>query len=106
MELPEHAHLAPTTPAPTGTLAVTWKRAVKVWWSIAWRAFVFCGLGGGLIGGVLGAVYGFRGLPIPFVTIQFLGWLASIPIMIWITRTILSKSWADFRIILVARDSQ
>lgn len=48
------------------TLDVTWARAARVWWIIAWRSLVACVAGGSLVGlfaGVFKAVTGALLLP-------------------------------------------
>ena len=45
-------------------LQVTWKRAVKVWWSYLWRnilAIVASIVIGGIVGGILGLIMGSLG---------------------------------------------
>ena len=87
-----------------GTLEVTWGRAAKVWWSLAWRAVLFGALAGMLSGAIIGAFMGATGAPpqtIAGVT-TWAGGVVGIPVGIWVVRTTLSKSWSDFRIALVA----
>jgi hypothetical protein len=90
--------------APQG-LEVTWGRALKVWWSLGWRAVLFGGLGGFLLGGVVGGIAGALGVPVPTIAVlgQLVGLLVSIPIGIWVVRTVLNKSWSDFEIVLQPR---
>ena len=84
-------------------IEVTWGRAVKVWWSIVWRAVLFSGLAGMVAGGVVGGILGVAGVgPQTIGTVgTWLGVLVSIPVGIWVVRWVLRKSWSDFRIVLV-----
>ncbi len=86
-------------------LDVTWGKAAKVWWSLAWRVIVFGMLAGFVAGAVVGGIAGAAGVNTQ--TISSLGALSGmvvgIPVGIWVVRTILRKSWSDFRIILVAK---
>jgi hypothetical protein len=101
---------APFHPDSTGPaydrLDVTWTRALKVWWSLAWRGILFGTLAGALAGACIGIVGASAGADQP--TIQKLGSLAGLavglPVGLWVVRTILQKSWSDFRIVLVPRD--
>jgi hypothetical protein len=101
---------APFHPDSTGPaydhLDVTWTRALKVWWSLAWRGLLFGALAGGLAGFFVGVAGSAAGVQLE--TIRQLGSLAGlavgIPVGLWVVRTILQKSWSDFRIVLVPRD--
>ena len=42
-------------------LEVTWGRALRVWWAVAWRCLLFGGLAGGAVGCVIGFIVGFIG---------------------------------------------
>ena len=44
-------------------IEVTWGRAIKVWWSLIWRAVLFGGLAGMVAGGVVGGILGAMGAP-------------------------------------------
>jgi hypothetical protein len=86
-----------------GTVEVTWGRALKVWWSLAWRTVLFGGLAGALMGGILGAVLGMAGRSpqeIAGVT-TWAGIFVGIPVGVWVVRGVLNRSWSDFRIALV-----
>jgi ABC-type antimicrobial peptide transport system permease subunit len=78
---------------------LTWGRAIKVWWSLAWRGLLFGGLAGfvaGMIVGVLG------GEPIHG---SLAGFVMGIPIGMWVVKIILAKSFSDFRLALIPIDS-
>ena len=102
----ENIPIAPSAPSAAPPLQVTWKRALKVWWSIAWRGSLYCGLVGLAVGAAIGGIAGYHGVPVYKVAsyIQLGGFIASVPVMIWIIRTVLRKSWSDFRIALVPRE--
>ena len=88
-----------------GGLEVTWGRAVKVWWSLTWRLVVFGGLAGFILGAILGGIGGARGASRE--TLALLGNLAglrvTIPVGMWVVRSVLRKSWSDFEIALIER---
>jgi hypothetical protein len=84
-------------------LEVTWGRAAKVWWSLAWRTVVVGFLAGGLLGAVLGVVLAVAGKSpqeIAAVT-TWAGFAVGLPVAIWAVRSVLKSSWSDFRIALV-----
>jgi hypothetical protein len=85
-------------------IEVTWGRAAKVWWSLLWRTLLFGGLAGMLIGAVFGGVMGAFGTPPQEIAglTTLLGLAVGIPVGIWVVRNVLSKSWSDFRIVLVS----
>src|SRR5687768_577499 len=81
---------------PGGGIEVTWGRAAKVWWSLMWRTLLFGGLAGMLLGAVFGGVMGAIGTsPQQIAKIStLLGVVVTIPVGIWVARSILSKSWS------------
>jgi len=85
------------------TLEVTWKRATKIWWSIAWRAGLVGALVGAIVGAAIGAFSVYAGVPFirAAVTVRVLTFVIIIPSVIWAIRSALTKSWSDFRIVLV-----
>ena len=84
---------------------VTWARAMKVWWSLAWRGLLFGGLAGFAGGFVMGIIGGLAGAKAETVSLlgTLAGGLAAVPVGIWVVRTVLRKSWSDFQIALVAK---
>lgn len=87
-------------------LEVTWGRAVKVWWSLAWRGLLFGALAGfaaGFVLGVAGAVVGMSKGAIGLLG-TIAGMVVAIPVGIWVVRNVLRKSWSDFRIAFVPHD--
>ncbi len=89
---------------PEGVVEVTWERAAKVWWSLLWRAVLFGGVAGGVFGAIVGGIMGASGASLEQIATvtKSVGILVGIPVGIWVTRSILRKSWSDFRIVLVA----
>jgi hypothetical protein len=85
------------------TIEVSWGRATKVWWSLLWRALLFGVVAGGAVGFVIGFILGAVGTPAQVITTvtTWAGVLIGIPVGIWVVRTVLRKSWSDFRIALV-----
>jgi hypothetical protein len=94
--------------APGPSMDVTWSRAAKVWWSLAWRGVLFGGTAGFLAGFVVGFVMWSPGAPRRLLTtMEYLaGALVGIPVGIWVVRNVLKKSWSDFRIALVPKTSE
>ena len=84
-------------------IAVTWRHAIKIWWSLTWRIVLFGGLAGfalGLLFGLFGAVTGTADEVIHSWG-QISGMLVSIPVAIWAVKSILNKDFKKYRIILV-----
>ena len=84
-------------------LQVTWIHAIKIWWSLTWRVLLVGGLAGlalGLLFGVLGAATGAADDVVKSWG-QVGGMLVSIPIGIWVVKSILNKDFRKYRIILV-----
>ena len=82
---------------------ITWGRATKVWWSLAWRGLLFGGITGGIFGFVIGLIMGAAGASMQTIgTVAYwTGVFIGIPVGIWVVRSVLRKSWSDFRIALV-----
>lgn len=99
------ARVADVSAVPANTVEVTWGRAAKVWWSFIWRAVLFGIIAGAVMGGVVGGIMGASGAAPTAAAgiVQLIGTVVAIPIGIWVTRTVLRKSWSDFRIVLVAK---
>jgi hypothetical protein len=93
-------------------LEVTWPRALRVWWALAWRSFLAIPLAGAL-GCVIGFVMGLLGplLHVDQRRVMFAIQLVVMPmgaaigvlVGIWATRAVLRKSFREFRIALIAR---
>ena len=87
-------------------LDITWVRAFKIWWSLIWRGLLY--------GIVLSIVLGFplgliaNALGLEQAQAQFLIQnviaLCGLFLGIWILKVVLSKSYSDFRIVLVPSD--
>ena len=80
---------------------VTWGRSIKVWWSLAWRWLIF------LVVVVLvsvaalmfpsGQIVGQISIIFPYVVV--------IPMSIWIVKLVLGTAYSDFRLVLLARET-
>lgn len=83
---------------------VTWGQATKVWWSFIWRSLLYSFIAGAVLGFIIGAVGGLLGAAERTISIlgTAVGALVSIPISIWVVRTILRKSWTGFRVAVIA----
>jgi hypothetical protein len=88
-----------------GGLEVTWGRAIKVWWSLAWRLVLFGGIAGFIAGAIIGGVGAAAGAnPRTISSLGSLsGMVIGIPIGMVVVRWVLRKSWSDFRIVLLPR---
>jgi len=84
-------------------IQVTWGHAIKIWWSLTWRILLFGGIAGfalGLLFGIFGTATDTNDNLIQTWT-EIGGMLVSIPIGIWVVKTILNKDFRKYRIILV-----
>ena len=83
---------------------VTWGRAVKVWWSIVWRAVLFGFIGGIVAGFIVGFIGGLTGAAGDRITMLsgLAGAIVGIPVGIWAVKVVLKKKYSDFRIALVS----
>ena len=86
-------------------LEVTWGRAVKVWWSIAWRAVLVSVLLGFAVGIVVGlfAVGGGMSAVAAASLGQLIGGVLGITVSVWAVRKALTRSFSDFTIVLLPK---
>ncbi|MBM3163594.1 MAG: hypothetical protein FJZ79_09890 [Chlorobi bacterium] len=91
-------------------LEITWKRAVRVWWSYLWRnltAIVVAMIIGMIFGFIIGFIMGAMGFPI--LTIQLvtapLGFVIGLGISIVPMKMILGKDFGEFRLVLLAKQT-
>jgi hypothetical protein len=86
-------------------LEVTWGRAVKVWWSIGWRTLVVSVVLGFAVGIVVGIVAAAGGMGTVAASAlgQIIGGVLGIIISMWAVRKALTRSFSDFRIVLVPK---
>ena len=82
---------------------VTWKRVLKVWWSLMWRGLLFGFLGGAVVGFILGFILAIAKVDSNTIKVvcQTAGYIVSLPIGITVTRIVLKKQYSDFRIALI-----
>jgi hypothetical protein len=86
-------------------LEVTWGRAVKVWWSIAWRTLlvsVLLGFAVGIVFGVFAAAGGMGAVAAASLG-QVIGGVLGIAVSVWAVRKGLTRSFSDFRIVLLPK---
>jgi hypothetical protein len=85
-------------------LEVTWGRAIKVWWSIMWRAVLFGFIAGLVAGFIVGFIGGMAGAATGTITTLsgIAGGIVAIPVGMWVIKVVLTKRYSDFRIALVA----
>jgi hypothetical protein len=85
-------------------LEITWRRALSVYWLLAWRMFI----GSVLIGFILGFLTGTVGFAIglsPEVRNRIVLVVVPLPAIWWgvfVVKMALRKHYSDFRIVLVA----
>ncbi|MBV8313498.1 MAG: hypothetical protein JOZ53_00930 [Planctomycetaceae bacterium] len=85
---------------------ITWGRATKVWWSLTWRWSLFVVITGFISGFVIGFLKSAAGasnqtIETVKIVANWTGVFLGIPVYIWVVRSVLRKSWSDFRIALV-----
>lgn len=84
-------------------LEVTWGRAARIWWSIAWRSALAAGVVGIAIGVLVGIALGAAGRPdLARQFGQLLGIAVAIPVGIWAVKAVLSKEYRQFRVALIS----
>ncbi len=92
-------------PQPDVGLEVTWGRTMKVWWSLVWRMILFSMAAGFVAGLIVGGAGAFAGVGAQ--NLSYLGNIAGLvvglPVGVWVVRSILRKSWSDFRIVLLPK---
>ena len=84
-------------------LDVTWARAARIWWSLAWRGIVFGALAGFVAGFVLSFALTALGTNRELIAIgsMVISIVVGIPVGIWVVRNVLRKTWSGFRIALL-----
>lgn len=83
-------------------LEVTWWRATRIWWSLAWRSIFYTLLFTFLLGiiiGLLAATLGVAERIRPYA--EVIGFIIGIPIGIWVVKIVMEKHYSDFRIVLL-----
>lgn len=84
---------------------VTWGRTLKVWWSLVWRMLVFSMVAGFVAGAIIGGIGAGMGANAQSLSSlgSIAGMVVSLPVGMWVVRSILRKSWSDFRIVLLPK---
>jgi len=83
-------------------IEVTWDRAIRIWWSLAWQGVLFSVIAGALAGFILGAILGALGMGESIEKYgQLVGLLVGIPVGIWVVKIVLTKQFRSFSIALV-----
>ena len=88
-------------------LEATWNRAIRVWWSLAWRSII-AAIVAMVFGGVVGFIVGVVGaiLQLPIQAIQsvaaVLGIVIGLPISVVPIKLILGKDYGEFRLVLLS----
>ena len=83
-------------------LEVTWNRAIRIWWSLAWRGLLFGVIAGAIVGFIVGVAMGALGRPEEGgIYGQVAGMIAGIPVGMWVVKVVLSKEFRHYRIALV-----
>jgi hypothetical protein len=89
-------------------IPVTWKHALKVWWSIVWRTLIYGFMAGFLIGFFAGITLSGLGLSLEKYQnlLNLLSSLVLILIQIGIIKYVLSKKYPDFRVALIKEEKK
>lgn len=84
---------------------VTWRRALKVWWSLIYRGLFFGFLSTAAVGLIIGFILESVKLESAIIrTICVIaGYLICVPVGIAVTKSILNKHYSDFKIALINR---
>ena len=83
-------------------IEVTWLRAARIWWSLVWRGMLFSMLAGMAAGAILGLVFGFLGQTDNLEQYaEVVGIAVSIPVGIWVVKTVLTIQFRHYRIVLL-----
>ena len=86
-------------------LEVTWKRALTVWWSLAWRSIVFGAAAGAIAGAFIGMIAGLMGQAEKAQQWgSYVGQIVSIPVSMIVVKIILQKKWKEFSIALIPKE--
>lgn len=82
---------------------VTWKRALKVWWSLMWRGLLFGFLAGAALGMLTGVILAMAGATSETVMLvgRIEGVMVGVLVGIAVTKHVLGKRFSEFRIALV-----
>lgn len=81
---------------------VTWGRAIKVWWAWTWRLVVYSTLlNTGLI-----LITRLLEVPNRFLIMGVLALVLGLPIGWWVVKTVLGKSFSDFRLALLVPETE
>ncbi len=81
----------------------TFRRAAIVWWALLWRAILFGGGAGfvvGFIEGLFGVQFGVSDVTIRYLTFVS-GAIVGVPVGIWVVQLALKKRYREFTICLV-----
>ncbi|MGD2118195.1 MAG: hypothetical protein PVG66_07545 [Chromatiales bacterium] len=83
-------------------IEVTWMRATHIYWSLAWRWVLFSMLAGAIAGALLGVALGFLDRTENLELYgQIIGFVVSIPVGIWVVKTVMTKQYRHYRIALL-----
>ena len=78
---------------------------MKVWWSLAWRGILFGLVAGAITGFIVGFILGIAGKPeLGGLYGQIAGMVVGIPIGIWVVKSVLTKEFRHYRIVLIPSD--
>ena len=99
----ESPYAPPKATVEKKAIEIRWSNALPVWWSFAWRGFLYGVLGGFALGAVGGAIAVATGVP---EKAQFYGsiggYIASIPATMLAVKQALSKHLASLAAVAVA----
>ena len=92
-------------------LEITWKRAIRVWWSYLWRnliTIVVALIAGMILGFIIGFIMGAMGFPILAIQLVTapLGFIIGLAASVIPLKMILGKDFGEFRLVLLAKETQ
>ncbi|MBC3766049.1 hypothetical protein [Neptunicella marina] len=89
-------------------IEVSWKIALRIWWSISWRTAVIILPTTFLVGAILGFGMALFSIPIEpnKIYLQLLGASISIVLSVWILKWVLGKSFNGYRIAIVKHEDE
>lgn len=88
------------------TVELNLERTLSLFWSFIWRSFIGAVIAGVVLGFIGGFIVGAAGHPELGAAVgALLGYLGSIPVMIWALRAALLRKHTAYKVVLVKVDA-
>jgi hypothetical protein len=89
-------------------LEITWLRVLQFWWAYTWRGILYVMLPTLIVGAGMGIGFALNHVPIKehAWAIRGIGTLISLPLSLWVTKTVLTTQFAKFRIALISSGAE